>query len=277
MQNFKESLSKIELSEEQKQKLAKNLKRPAKKVSKLPLVILPVFLSVALFFLFITLTGDSQNFKPVAKSSSSITFISSYPLSGRAIVFAIINSVLILMNSFMFRRNLKMVPRMQKRAFLQELHVYIHKPVFLIILIVIAQLLLWGISISTMYAAVFNQALFIVLIILTLWQSLAYRTRNDTWCSCPHCQMKMTRWQIHKKSKWNKREKCDTCQQPIVVTSESYNDKVLGYFVLIPGIGLYTTFDFHFMLAGMYVMSLYFLNFYVYFPYTMVFDRDEEA
>ncbi len=277
MQNFKESLSRIQLSNDQKEKLAKNLKRPAKKVSKLPLVILPVFLSVALFFLFITLTGDSQNFKPVAKSSSSITFRSSYPLSGRAIIFAIVNSGLILLNSFMFRRNLKMVPRMQKQAFLQELHVYIHKPIFLLILIVMAELLLWGISVSTMYAAVFNQASFIVLFILSIWQSMAYNTRNHTWCSCPHCQTKMTRWQIHKKSRWEYRVNCDACQQPILVTKESYGDKVGAYFVPLTGIGLYTAFHFPFILAGMYVVSLYFLSFYIYFPYTMVFDRDEEA
>ena len=83
--------------------------------------------------------------------------------------------------------------------------------------------------------------------------------------------------QMHKKSRWEYRVKCDVCQQPILVTKEAYREKVSAYFLPITGIGLYTTFDFHFILAGMYVIGLYILSFYIYFPYTMVFDRDEEA
>ena len=278
MLNLKDKLKHIQLSDAQKARIKSNVNNRTKKSRSFIPIVLPAFVILSIFLILLSVGPSSvpTNTLHESKAAANNIQMSEIHLPKPVILWSIMNSVLVLMTYYFFKRSLPSVIRWQHDERMQEWHAFLHRPIMSKLLLLFAIGLLWVGAILFSNTLWFVHTCFMILFItfLTIWEF--YSLRDKHWSKCPHCEKNMTRMQIFRKSFIPFRERCDFCNELIYANPKDNQRKILIYILPLQSMSLHTLFDFHLILVIFFAFGSFLSLFYFILPYMITFSDKEE-
>lgn len=278
MLNLKDKLEHIQLSDAQKTRIKTNVKNRTKKSRSFVPIVLSAFVILSIFLIILSLgpSSDSTNILSESKAAANEIKISEIHLPKPVILWSIMNSILVLMTYYFFKRSLQSVTRWQHDERMQEWHAFFSRPILSKLLLFFCLGLLWIGVILFSNTLWFVQTCFTILLIIfiIIWEF--YSVRDKQWSKCPHCEKNITRMQIFRKSFVPFRERCDFCNELIYVNPKENQNKMIIYIFPFTSMGYHTLFDLHLFLVVFFAVGSFLSLCYFVLPYIITFSEKDE-
>lgn len=280
MNDVKRSISRIHLSDEQKQRMKQHIKNEqvtGRQVSKsknyVPFVS-AAFVVVAGLFLLLLQPGELLVESGEVNGSFNIAEILRQ-VERSHIYWAIASACFYILSMHLLRRSIIETVRWQNDPRIQEWHAFVvNKNKFWFINSTIILIYLFGtFSIFSIWV---HYIVFLVVFILFYLSYTLFTIRQNVWSCCPTCGIKLTRKQIRKKTSYSAfKETCDACNSPLFLKSVAASRNSIGFIpaLMIP---LVNWFDYPILFIVILIASLLFIH-YRFAPYMLQFaDHDEQ-
>lgn len=272
--NWKRELDRLHLTEIQKERMIDHVKAGKKKKKSYVGVVLPAFVALALFSIWLPVQPDHA-----VQQTASLIETTREGSSVEGIIWLALTLILMMSAYTLAVVSLLKVKRWQSSKFVHRVLVFFKS--YRIIWIIIS-LLLISFAIAVIAPRLESPTAFLqVLFILFLFANTSFiqilLTRNEQRARCPHCESELTNKEILKKSFMFFDARCNTCHEKMYYDRKKnqrmYLIQVLGMpfcLLLMPIVGI------PFYLMGIYsILYIVFTVGYI-LPYTVRFSAQSE-
>ena len=282
MRNLKERFDSVRMSDTQKERILRNVKdmrvqprsQNVGQLRKVGPIIASVILGVVMIFLIFTLLDEPQNVLQPESDSAASEQGGERPITKEIIIWSSFATLLMAVALYAFKKCVQTVKRWQSNEKVIFAKRYIEKWSSYIVINVVLAGLIWGGGYVLGWSLFYVQLLAAISVTAGVFLWGIYDTRDNEWCSCPHCGTPFTRKQMRQKLRWQYLEKCDACDKQIYVDSKQMTSVPIAFYCSF--FGYYTIFNMNIFLVILMGISVIWLTTKYVSPYSVQFLTERQ-
>lgn len=273
--NWKRELDQLHLTEIQKERIIDHVKTGEKKKKSYVAVILPAFVALAIFLIWLSVQPSStiqiqQTASPLETTREAISI--------EEIIWLTLTLLLIMSAYTLAVISLLTVRRWQNHTFVLRLVEFLksYRIIWIIIILLGFSLTITIIASRLESPSVFLQFFFVIFLFINTSFIQILLTRNERRAHCPHCHVQLTNKEMLKKSFIIYDALCNSCNEKMYYDRKKNQSTYLIQFlgvpvcVLMPSVGI-----------PFYLMIIYFVFYSIFtigylFPYIVGFSTQSE-